>query len=243
MALPLLDPLTAPTVARTRLDTLLQRHSLSLSSLLPVLSSSGAVLGGGSIPSVVYDPKSWTPRDIDIVVPQAGADAVRKYLGENGFEVTFVPPQGFESSWKRDGETFVVPYTLETWDNERKTIDLTIVGGGMSALSHIACYHSSIVLGWLDSHSLNVAFPEPSLRGQNLINIIPSKMSLLSFIEALDKYSTRGYRLVTADKGGSVKVKKEGTVQGRAFGDQKQGLTEEELRDITRRMGWSVEIA
>lgn len=105
------------------------------------------------------------------------------------------------------------------------------------------CQHSSIVLGWLDSHSLNVAFPEPSLRGQNLINIIPSKMSLLSFIEALDKYSTRGYRLVTADKGGSVKVKKEGTVQGRAFGDQKQGLTEEELRDITRRMGWSVEIA
>ncbi|CDR46340.1 RHTO0S12e03378g1_1 [Rhodotorula toruloides] len=143
MALPLLDPLTAPTVARTRLDALLQRHSLSLSSLLPILTTSGAVLGGGSIPSVVYDPKSWAPRDIDIVVPQAGADAVRKYLGENGFKVSFVPPQGFESSWKRDGETFVVPYALETWDKERKTIDLTIVGGGMSALSHIACYVNS----------------------------------------------------------------------------------------------------
>ncbi|BGP35458.1 hypothetical protein JCM10296v2_007296 [Rhodotorula toruloides] len=235
MALPLLDPHTAPTVARTRLDALLQRHSLSLSSLLPSSEEARS--------SVVYDPKSWVPRDIAIVVPQAGADEIRKYLRENGFKVTFVPPQGFESSWTRDGEKFVVPYTLETWDKERKTIDLTVVGGGMSALFHIACYHSSIVLGWLDGHSLNVAFPEPSLRSQNLINIIPSKMSLLSFIEALYKYSTRGYRLVTADKGNSVKVKKEGTVQGKAFGDQMQGLTEEESRGITRRMGWSVEIA
>ncbi|KAH6906297.1 hypothetical protein BKA70DRAFT_1289833 [Coprinopsis sp. MPI-PUGE-AT-0042] len=183
------DAVTAPDHFRRRVHRRLEDFHLSPTPFLALLGESGA-LGSGSfvlaLASALED--DFTPNDLDIYVPDSSYDTLVEGLDALGYRLLdhnecAVPPYADANQTLTRVEVFGT-------DKGQTYLNIISVVGPDPRIA-IFLFHSTIVMNWMDSHSITIAYPSLTFNRLSLTNEWRDP-PLQKRVACWDKYRGRG---------------------------------------------------
>ncbi|KZT60990.1 hypothetical protein CALCODRAFT_73994 [Calocera cornea HHB12733] len=139
----------------------------AVDSFAAMLKKCGAVVGGSLVLSVLK-PGTWTPSDLDIILPDHTCQSFEAFLTAKGY--TTDPQQQIQHAHDYAGTATAAAgrhkFRYVCYRHAEEKIDLCYICFPSPPASHILTYHSSIVMNFFDGWAIYCLFPRWTFAGQ-----------------------------------------------------------------------------
>ena len=170
-------------------------------NLMLIMRTTGALISGSSVLSVLEPCSTWKPNDLDIYVPRGYHRTIIKLFELEGFVVTSgrqhlssLASTAVALDYTGGGIAFIIKMAKDS-----RLVDIVVSQQGQPPFYCIARFHSTAVMNFISADGLFSAYPILTNSGISLANKIPHASApdrpTAKLIIAYNKYRERGYNI------------------------------------------------